>query len=246
MKEISPQTELLYGIHPVHESLVAQKREIKQIYIVENSKNKRLEVIATLAKKQKIDISYIPEPLLRQKTQTDLHQHTAALVSALPLSDIHALINEQSFFIICDHILDPHNMGAIMRTALAAGVTGLITTRDNSAPFSPSVSRISAGAMEHLPAVRVTNLVRTMKQLKNDGFWIFGLDEKAQQSIYDTSFQGPVALVIGGEEKGIRRLVHETCDQILCIPQKGALDSLNASVAAAVTMYEIFRQRIKG
>ncbi|KPA10906.1 RNA methyltransferase TrmH, group 3 [Candidatus Magnetomorum sp. HK-1] len=238
------KTEFLYGIHPVQEALNAKKRTITNIYISQNIKNNRIKKIADIAKKRNIKLSTIPSTVLAQKVGHDYHQNVIAQVSFLPLVDINQMIETTAFIIICDHIMDPHNMGAIIRTALAAGVTGIITTRDHSSPFSASVSRASAGAMEHIPVARVTNLVRTMKQLKNEGLWLMGLDGKSQQSIYNASFTDPLALVIGGEEKGMRRLVHETCDQVLCIPQLGPLDSLNASVAGAIAMYEVFRQRV--
>jgi len=243
MKEKNIKNELLFGIHPVYEAIVAQKRTIYHIYLTQHIKNKRLQNIFSLAKEKNIRISYVSEQVLYQKSGNENHQHVVAQVSSLPLSDIQEMIDGCSFIVICDHIQDSHNMGALMRTALASGAKGLITTRDHSAPYSPLVSKISAGAMEHLPVARVTNLVRTIKQLKDKGFWVMGLDTNAKQSLYKVSFDGPIALVIGSEEKGIRRLVHETCDQILFIPQMGHLDSLNASVAGAVAMYEIFRQQ---
>jgi 23S rRNA (guanosine2251-2'-O)-methyltransferase len=234
--------EILFGIHPVKEALVAQKRAIKHIYITKNMTNNRLHYIASLAQNNHIQISYIAQQAMNHKTGTEQHQNVAALVSRLPLLDIHSITAKNAFIIICDHLQDPHNMGALMRTALAVGAKGFISTRDHSSPFSPMVSKISAGAMEHLPVARVTNLVRTIKQLKTNGFWIMGLNANAQQSLYEVSLKGRIALVIGGEEKGIRRLVQESCDLILKIPQMGPLDSLNASVAGAVAMYEIFRQ----
>ena len=239
------KTELLYGIHPVQEALVARKRTIKQIFISQNIKNKKINIIKKVASERNIKLSIIPPKVISKKIGHEYHQNVIAQVSLLPLIDYNQMIGPQSFIILCDHIVDPQNMGAIMRTALAAGVSGLITTRDNSTPFSASVSKASAGAMEHIPVSRVTNLVRIMKELKKNGIWVMGLDGKSKEKIYNTSFKDPIALVIGGEEKGMRRLVHETCDQVLSIPQLGPLYSLNASVAGAVAMYEVYRQRFE-
>jgi len=239
--------EFLYGIHPIHEMLIANKRIIHHIYIKKKVSNPQIEKIVKIAKHQNIDISFVSSEVIHQRLGHEDHQQIAARVSALPLVDMNQLLaNPNPCLIICDHIIDPHNMGAIIRTALATGVNGIITTKDHASPLSPTVSKTSAGALEHMPIARVTNLVRCLKQIKQKGIWVFGLDAVAQQNIYDIHFDLSVALVIGGEHKGIRRLVQETCDQIIGIPQVGPLDSLNASVAAAVAMYEIFRQRQMG
>jgi 23S rRNA (guanosine2251-2'-O)-methyltransferase len=142
-----------------------------------------------------------------------------------------------------DNILDPQNLGAIIRTALCVGIDGVIMPKDRSAPISPAVSRASAGALEHIRLSRVTNLVQTIKQCKKSGLWIMGLDKGAEQCLYDGDMTGSLAIVLGGEQKGIRPLVKKHCDFLVAIPQLGAVDSLNVSVAAAVAMYEALRQR---
>jgi len=235
--------QCLYGIHPVKEALIAQKRNVSRIFVNQNSRNPRLTEIVAMASKRKIEVSFVSSTELVKIARHEEHQHVVAHVSLLPLIDYQDMISAHAFIIICDQIMDPHNMGAIMRTALASGATGLITPKDNSTPLSATVSKISSGAMEHLPIARVTNLVRCIKALKKSGIWVFGLDCNAQQSVYDAQLTESIALVVGGEQKGIRRLVCENCDQIVHIPQMGPLDSLNASVAAGVTMYEVFRQR---
>jgi 23S rRNA (guanosine2251-2'-O)-methyltransferase len=149
----------------------------------------------------------------------------------------------QPFFLVIDSVADPHNLGALIRSALAVGVHGVITPKDRSAPPTVAVSKASAGALEHVPLARVTNLSRCLEELKTSGIWIFGLDAAADRNLYETDLRGPAALVVGGEEKGIRPLVKRHCDVRVAIPQRGPLDSLNASVAGAVAMYEIMRQR---
>jgi 23S rRNA (guanosine2251-2'-O)-methyltransferase len=152
---------------------------------------------------------------------------------------------KKGFLILLDGIVDPRNLGALMRTAICAGAEAIIIPKDRSAGPSAIVSKASAGALEHLNLVRVTNIPNTIKALKEIGYWITGLDMAADHSLFSCDLSGPVALVIGGEEKGIRPLVRKQCDYLVSIPQAGPVDSLNASVAGAVVMYEIFRQKQK-
>ncbi len=142
-----------------------------------------------------------------------------------------------------DNIQDPQNLGAIIRTALCVGIHGVVVPKDRSASPTPAVSRASAGALEHIRLVRVTNLVQTIKHCKSRGLWVMGLQQNAVQSIYAADLSGSIAIVLGGEQKGIRRLVEKNCDFMVSIPQLGTLNSLNASAAGAVAMYEAFRQR---
>jgi 23S rRNA (guanosine2251-2'-O)-methyltransferase len=142
-----------------------------------------------------------------------------------------------------DNIVDPQNLGAIIRTALCAGVDGVILPKDRCASPTPAVSKASAGALEHLRLSRVTNLVQTIKICKNRGLWTIGLLKDAEQSIYTGDLSGSIAMVLGGEQKGLRPLVRKNCDFLFSIPQQGPLDSLNASAAAAIAMYEAWRQR---
>jgi 23S rRNA (guanosine2251-2'-O)-methyltransferase len=235
--------QCLYGIHPVKEALIAKKRKIIRIFVNQDSNNPRLTEIVEMAVQRGINVSFVSSTDLSQRARNEDHQQIAAYVSSLPLIDFHDMISLKAFIVICDQIMDPHNMGAMIRTALAAGATGLITTLDRSTPLSATVSKISSGAMEHLPIAMETNLVRCIKELKNAGIWVFGLDSNAKLSVYETRFHESIALVIGNEHKGLRRLIRENCDQIVHIPQIGPLDSLNASVAAGVAMYEVFRQR---
>jgi 23S rRNA (guanosine2251-2'-O)-methyltransferase len=151
--------------------------------------------------------------------------------------------DRKHFLLMLDNIQDPQNLGAIIRTALCVGIHGVIVPKDRSAPPTPAVSRASCGALEHIRLVRVTNLVQTIKHCKNSGLWVLGLQKDAAQLIYASDLSGSIALVLGGEQKGIRRLVKKHCDFLVSIPQQGAFNSLNASVAAAVAMYEAFRQR---
>jgi 23S rRNA (guanosine2251-2'-O)-methyltransferase len=173
-----------------------------------------------------------------------------ARVTAYPLADTADLLGtvlsgtRPPFFLLLDQIVDPHNLGAIIRTGLCAGIDGVIIPKDRSAYPTPAVSRISAGALEYMRVAQVNNMVRFVRALKDQDVWIVGLDQNAGQPIYGTDLTGAVGLVVGGEEKGIRPLVKRNCDFLISIPQCGPVGSLNASVAAAIAMYELYRQRL--
>jgi 23S rRNA (guanosine2251-2'-O)-methyltransferase len=187
---------------------------------------------------------------LKALVGTSGHQGVAAKVSPYRQFTVKDILQaeheggQKQFLLMLDNIQDPHNLGAVIRTALCAGVHGVIVPKDRSAPPTPAVSKASAGALEHIRLVRVTNLVQTIKHLKSRGLWIIGLQKEAKQSIYAGDLTGSIVLVLGGEQKGIRHLVKNNCDFLFSIPQQGDLNSLNVSVAAAVAMYEAFRQRI--
>jgi len=149
------------------------------------------------------------------------------------------------FLLLLDNIVDPQNLGALIRTALCSGVNGIIIPNDRSAMPTPSVSKASAGALEHIKMACVTNLVNAVKELKGNGVWIAGLDRSSKQVLYDSDLTGHLGIIVGGEDKGVRPLVAKNCDFLISIPQTGPVNSLNASVAGAVVMYEALRQRRK-
>ncbi|MDA8404801.1 MAG: 23S rRNA (guanosine(2251)-2'-O)-methyltransferase RlmB, partial [Desulfobacteraceae bacterium] len=196
----------------------------------------------------KIPVKKTTTAEISRLTGSDSHQNAAATVSPYPYVELHDILKKKDdaplpFLLILDGIEDPMNLGALARTALGAGVDGIIIPRDRAALPTPTASKASAGALEHIPLVRVTNLVATIKELKKEGFWITGLDADASDSLYDSDFSQSVALVVGGEGRGLRELVKTHCDYLVFIPQKGPVSSLNASVAGALTMYEVVRQR---
>jgi 23S rRNA (guanosine2251-2'-O)-methyltransferase len=177
------------------------------------------------------------------------HQGVAARVGAYPLAALSDLLAQAKFrdgnhfLLLLDSITDPQNLGAILRSALCTGIDGVILPQDRSAPPTPAVSKASAGALEHILLARVPNLVQVAKQLKENRVWIFGLEKGADQSIFASDLTGSIAIVIGGEQRGIRPLLKKNCDFLVSIPQRGPLSSLNASVAGAVALYESYRQR---
>lgn len=243
------KTEILYGIHPVYEALTARRRNIYEIYLQKDNKSGRLDRLASLATHRGIRVKTVGSGDLKALVGVVGHQGVAAKVDPFPLTAISDILaaaetkGARHFLLMLDNILDPQNLGAIIRTALCVGIDGVIMPKDRSAPPTPAVSKASAGALEHIFLNRVTNLVQTIKHCKKRGLWVIGLHKEADTSIYDGDMTGSVAIVLGGEQKGIRPLVKKNCDFLVSIPQLGALNSLNASVAAAVAMYEALRQR---
>ena len=245
------KTEILYGIHPVSEALNAGRRNIYEIYLQKENKSHRLARLASLAEHRGVRVKTIRSTAFKTLVSGGGHQGVAAKVDLYPLTTVSDILAAAAvkggphFLLMLDSVLDPQNLGAIIRSALCAGIDGVMMPKDRSAPITPAVSKASAGALEHIYLSRVTNLVQTIQLCKSKGIWVMGLDKDAGQSIYDGDMTGAIAIVLGGEHKGIRPLVKKNCDFLVSIPQLGALDSLNASVAAAVTMYEALRQRQK-
>lgn len=209
----------------------------------------RLEPLKSVAEKRKIPVKEVSSGQLTRLTASDHHQGVALRVSPYPYSGLDDILSmsgkaaDAAFLVLLDSVVDPHNLGAILRTALCAGVDGIVIPKDRSAAASADVSRISAGALEHIRLARVTNLVRTVEHLKQKGLWIVGLSAGEKEDFFSLDLSMPLALVVGGEQRGLRPLLSRHCDFLAAIPMAGPLDSLNASVAAAVAFYEVRRQR---
>ena len=243
------KTEILYGIHPVCEALTAGRRKFYEIYVSDGKINTRIEHLIKLAKSTDIPVKLIRRQKLQPIAGTDAHQGVAAKVSPYPLLSLSEIISDPadsgtfSFYLLIDNIVDPHNLGALLRTALCAGITGVIIPKDRCAEPSPTVSKSSAGALEHINLARVVNMANAIKELKKINVWIIGLDKNGDRSIYENDFNENIAIVVGGEESGIRPLIKKHCDFLSFIPQTGPVSSLNASVAGGVALYEAYRQR---
>lgn len=239
--------EMLYGYHPVREALRSGKRELLELCLAIGKSSSRLDEVAALATAAHVPIKRFPLASIESMTGTQFHQGICAAVGPFVWSDLSGLLKTTHgvapFLLLLDHVVDPHNLGALLRTAFCAGLDGVVITKDRSAQPTPAVSKTSAGTMEHISLTRVTNMVSTIKTLKASGLWVAGLDKHTGKSIYASDLTGPMALVIGSEEKGIRPLVEKHCDIMVAIPQIGDVDSLNASVAGGVVMYETYRQR---
>jgi len=243
------KTEIIYGIHPVFEALRAARRDFFEVYIAKDKISKRLEKVIKITESLKIPVKSVKSYQLKSITGSDMHQGIGIKASPYPLANISDIIDKpklpncDNFLLIIDNVLDPQNLGALVRTAVCVGVDGIIIPRKRSASPTPTVSKASAGALEHVFLAKTTNMANTIKDLRKKGLWIVGMDMDAEKSIYASDLTYPLAVVIGGEGKGIRPLIKKYCDFLISIPQAGQIDSLNASVAGAVVMYEVFRQR---
>ena len=237
---------MLYGMHPVIECLKAGRRRVLEILAARQEHSGRIDAVLTRAVSAGIPVRRISRDEFARLAPGKVHQGICARVNYYPfvdLSEMLAAAGPQPLLLLLDQIVDVQNFGSLVRTALCAGAKGVIITRKRSAQPSPAVSKASAGALEHMPLVRATNMAGTIKQLKAAGFWIAGLAGPASRSIFNVDLTGPFALVVGGEQKGIRPLVRRHCDLLVGIPQQGPLDSLNASTAGAVALFEAVRQR---
>lgn len=240
---------ILYGYHPVREALWARRRHVRTVYLAQGKGEGRRREIAELARKNGVEVQWVAPRQLTDMVGHPRHQDVAAKVDAYPGSSLEEILatprgdGRAPWVLLLDQVVDPQNFGAIVRTADCAGIQGVLVPKDHSAPPTPAASKASAGALEHMRVAYETNLVTIMRRLKDNGFWIAGADRMGAQSVFDADLKGPLALVIGSEEKGLRPLVKKHCDFIISIPQTGSVGSLNASAAAAVIIYEAFRQR---
>ncbi|MDM8537175.1 23S rRNA (guanosine(2251)-2'-O)-methyltransferase RlmB [Desulfobacterales bacterium HSG17] len=249
MKPKSP-TEILYGAHTVGEALIAGRREFHSIWASPGKNTERRKAILSAAIKKNIPVHTAPHPELARIAGTQKHHGVIAKVSAYPLLSLESLIQRllekpSGMLVLLDSIHDPHNLGALTRTALCAGAVGMIIPKDRSSGPTPAASHVSAGSLEHMPLAAVTNLSRAMDRLKQNSIWCHGLDIQGDRSLFDIGFPKHTALVIGNEEKGLRRLIREKCDTLIKIEQASTLNSLNASVAGGITMYTFYRQQLK-
>jgi 23S rRNA (guanosine2251-2'-O)-methyltransferase len=241
---------IIYGRNTVIEALKS-KREIEKLLLLKNGEGS-IKKIEGMAKDRKIPIQYVDKTALDRVTDElksdGSHQGVVAYTSAYKYKEVEDLLSiasnkkESPFLIILDGIEDPHNLGAILRTADGAGAHGVIIPKRRAVGLTDTVAKSSAGAIEYIPVAKVSNISQTIEQLKEAGLWIAACDMDGQ-TYYQTDLTGPIALVIGSEGKGISRLVREKCDFILSIPMEGRISSLNASNAAAVLVYEIHKQR---
>ena len=247
---------LLWGIYPILEIVKTHPRQLKQIFISPQKPNPRLQEIIDLADEKEISVEFSKEAFANAvkkiDTATVAHQGVVAVSDPFPtvgLSELIEIIQGQSThntsptILVLDSIQDPQNVGAIMRSALAAGVAGVIIAKDRSAHLGGAVAKASAGAISRLKICQVVNLTAVLQALKEIGLWIYGTLPDADVSLYDTDLTGPLCLVMGGEQKGLRPLVRKQCDFFLSIPMMGGLGSLNASTATAIILFEIVRQK---
>ncbi len=241
--------EVLYGVHPVEEAVRSGARRLDSVMLARDRKDERLERLAQACREAGVRVSLESRDHLTRVARSDAHQGALALVrerAFLTIEDLLAPQKDQQdyrFFLALDGIEDPHNLGALLRTADGAGVDGVVLPERRSAPVSATVAKTSAGASEHVRIARVTNLVRALEQMKQANVWVLGLDERGTPDYTEFDFRTDCVLVLGREGAGLHDLVKKTCDHLLRIPMAGQVSSLNVSVAGAVVMYEAMRQR---
>ena len=241
--------EHLYGIHPVREALKAGRRTFHDVFFPSGRLHTRQRALADRLAVAKIPVRRCAADALDALAGNSRHQGVVARVSPFLPWRFAQLAEALSrgclvrWLLLLDSIVDPQNLGALIRTAACAGVGAVVIPRDRSARPSPSVSKASAGALEHVPVCMVTNLAATVGELKGLGFWAAALDRRQGRSLFESDLTGDLALLVGAEDKGIRPLVRKQCDFTVAVPQSGVVDSLNAAAAGAVVMYECLRQR---
>ncbi|HGA1085684.1 TPA: 23S rRNA (guanosine(2251)-2'-O)-methyltransferase RlmB [Streptococcus agalactiae] len=239
-------SDLVYSLHAVTESLRANTGN--KLYLQDDLRGKNVDKVKALATEKKVSISWTPKKTLSDMTNGGVHQGFVLKVSEFAYADLSEIMTkaeneENPLILILDGLTDPHNLGSILRTADATNVTGIIIPKHRSVGVTPVVSKTSTGAVEHVPIARVTNLSQTLDTLKDKEFWIFGTDMNGTPS-HKWNTKGKLALVIGNEGKGISHNIKKQVDEMITIPMNGHVQSLNASVAAAILMYEVFRNRL--
>ncbi|MEC4750231.1 23S rRNA (guanosine(2251)-2'-O)-methyltransferase RlmB [Methylomicrobium sp. Wu6] len=240
----------IFGLHAVQSALQYSPHKITQAWIDVQRQDQRLaRAIDDLEA-----LGIVPEKTDRKKLDrfAEGNQHQGIVIEIelpgeLPEHNLKTAVQNlaaPALFLVLDHVQDPHNFGACLRTADATGVNGVIVTKDNAAGITPTVCKVSSGAAETVPVYQVTNLARTLRWLKEQGIWVFGAAGESAQPVYQADLSVPMALVIGAEGKGLRRLTQEACDMLVALPMRGSVESLNLSVATGVLLYEVLRQRM--
>ncbi len=238
----------LTGIHAVREALEAG-RALDRIVIAKGRQDTRTEEIVQLARKLNVPLRFEDRGQLDRLVGSKDHQGVVALAAARAAASLEDIVaaagSEKGLIVLLDGVEDPHNLGAIVRTSLAAGAHGVVIPERRAAGLTDTVSRASAGALAHLPVAKITNLARSMEELKEVGYWLIGLDEKAEKNYTEVDYTGAVGIVLGGEGDGLHELTRKRCDFLVALPTVGPVKSLNVSVAAGVVLFEARRQRAR-
>ncbi len=239
----------LFGINPVLEALKSG-RPIQRLLVAEQRKSDRdVQEILRLARSSRVELRMMSREALNREAPHSVHQGVIAFASAREYAELDALLaipaqkGQTPLFVILDGVEDPRNLGAILRTAEATGVHGVIIPERRAAGLTDTVAKAAAGALEYVPVAKVVNIVNTIETLKKTGVWVVGAEAGGDAVYWDADFMRPTALVLGGEDKGVRRLVGERCDYLVSVPLLGRINSLNVSVAAGALLFEVMRQR---
>ncbi|HWR71965.1 MAG TPA: 23S rRNA (guanosine(2251)-2'-O)-methyltransferase RlmB [Nitrospirota bacterium] len=243
------QTDKIFGINPVLEALRAG-RPIQRLLVAEQRKRDHdLARILVLARDAGIEVRQVSRESLNREAHSTAHQGIVAVVAARKYASLDEVLalpaakGQVPLYVVLDGVEDPRNLGAVLRTAETAGVHGVIIPERRAAGLTETVAKASAGALEYVPVIKVVNIVNTLEELKKAGIWVFGAEAGKGTVYWKADFSGPAALVLGGEDRGVRRLVWERCDSLITIPLFGQISSLNVSVAAGILLYEVLRQR---
>lgn len=239
--------DLVFGIHAVGALLQRAPQEVLELFVMKDRDDKRMQPLIQQARQNGVSVQFC-----NRKTMDDMvggqHQGIIAkarLQSSGSEADLAAIVEQQEkpFILILDGVTDPHNLGAILRSADAAGVHAVVSPKDRSVKLTSVVRKVACGAAESVPFITVTNLARTLRELQDAGVWVVGTAGETETLVYDADLKGPLALVLGAEGEGLRRLTRETCDSLVKIPMFGSVSSLNVSVAAGICLFEAVRQR---
>lgn len=246
-------SDLLHGINPVREALAGVARKPLELILLQGERSTRVDEIETLARERQVKVSRLERKDFDRLAGQSRHQGVLLRLEAFLYASLHDLIacwqesGRPAFFLLLDGITDPHNLGAIIRSAEVAGCHGVVLAKDRSCPVTPVVEKTAAGALSYLPLCQVTNLSRAMEELKQVGVWCYGLaGEEGATSLYEADLSGHLAMVVGSEGKGLRPNIRKHCDALLAIPMGGKISSLNASVASGVALFEVVRQSLAG
>ncbi|MDQ7782924.1 MAG: 23S rRNA (guanosine(2251)-2'-O)-methyltransferase RlmB [Desulfomonilaceae bacterium] len=238
---------VIYGVHPVVETLKAGRRRIDEVYLARGAAIP--PVLRSLSADSTLPLTHVSADDMRSLTGSPHHQGVAARVGSFPYVDFESIIEEpapgRGPIILLDEVQDPVNVGSILRSAECLGAQGVVLTKDRAAPVTPVAEKASAGASAHVPVVRVVNLVRTIGLLKETGFWVYAADSKGGDICYSVDLSGMIALVLGSEGKGLRRLVREECDLAVSIPMVGSIESLSVSQSASILLADCLRRRME-
>ncbi|MFW5451182.1 MAG: 23S rRNA (guanosine(2251)-2'-O)-methyltransferase RlmB [Methylophagaceae bacterium] len=247
--DTSHSSDLVFGLHAIQAALEVPVSRVKEIWLADEREDARIVALIKAAKKQGI----IPQKIVREELDEMVPdaRHQGAIARCTPLgnldeTDLFKLLddlNEPPLLLILDGVQDPHNLGACMRTAEAAGAHAVIAPKDRASSLTNTALKVSSGAAERLPFIQITNLARVLRELQQRGIWLVGTSGESETSLFDADLKGPIAIVLGAEGRGIRRLTRENCDQVIFIPMQGGAESLNVSVAAGVCLFEAMRQR---
>ncbi len=243
------KTDCLYSYHAVREGLRGRRRAI-ELYVDENLSRDKLDELSVLARDRSVPVRSRRRQDLDRLAGTVHHQGVVLRIESFVFADLDEILThwqasgQSAFFLLLDGITDPHNLGAILRNADASGCLAVFLPKDRNCRITNVVDRVSAGAVEHVPICQVTNLARTIQQLKDSGVWVYGLSADTDSiSLYDSNLTGHIALVVGSEDVGLRQRTRTLCDGLIAIPMAGGVDSLNAASATAVALFEVVRQK---